>query len=386
VTILARNWALGMAKEPGAGTYTPPTWAIPFTKASFDDTYTELKDESVRADDSVLHGLYQGIVDANWDIECLAYPDLVGMFLRSVIGPDTITAATAGTITTATTVGANSIPTSVAFPAGSLIMIDTGVLTEYAVTGAASTGTASPYTTPIASTGSGTTLALAHASGVAVTTPTTHTFKQSPNTAIPTYSFTVFDGLQTLGYASAKISELQVKIDPKASVSLSAKALSFPGTVQPTITESYLQRAPFLGWGWTMSNGGSTSTRGISYDATLKRATEALHLSTGLQTAREIFSSAMEADVAYKAVFESMADLNLYLGYSQQPATATITQPLAQGGRTLALTMSQSGWYKGSRDGSGAYVAASFSISGIANTTDGGVASAVLTNYTPAAY
>ena len=51
-----------------------------------------------------------------------------------------------------------------------------------------------------------------------------------------------------------------------------------------------------LGWQWAMTNGGASSTRGISMDLTLKRATEALHLSNGQQAPREIFAGPMEAE------------------------------------------------------------------------------------------
>ncbi len=385
MTQLSRAATLGIARELALGQYLAPTMAVPFTKATFEDVFAQLKDESVRGDDSILHGMYQGSVDASWDIECLCYPDIVGIFLRGMIGPDTVTPGISTTLGgTGTTAGANTIPVAVSIPAGSTIMIDTGANAEYAVTGVA-VGTG-PYDIPLASTGTGSALAKPHAAGVAVVSQATHLFKQSAFSR-STFSLTVFDTIGTLGFSSAAISDMQIKIDPKSAVSLSIKMLSYPSAPQTQMAQPYTSLPPMLGWQWQMSNGGAASTRGISLDLTLKRATEALHLSTGQQAPREIFAGPMEADGSYKAIFENMTDLNLYQQYIQRPATSSLTQPLPFGGATFALTMSQSGFYKGARDLSGPYAAASFSLSGIANAADGGgVIQATVKNFVQSAY
>lgn len=72
--------------------------------------------------------------------------------------------------------------------------------------------------------------------------------------------------------------------------------LSYPSTPRTPMAQPYTSLPPMLGWQWQMSNGGAAFTRGISLDLTLKRATEALHLSTGQQQPREIFAGPMEAD------------------------------------------------------------------------------------------
>ncbi|GAA2018918.1 hypothetical protein GCM10009839_13980 [Catenulispora yoronensis] len=385
MTQLSRASTLGIARELALGQYLAPTMAVPFTKASFEDVYAQIKDESVRGDDSILHGMYQGTVDASWDIECLCYPDIVGMFLRGMIGPDTVTPGVSTTIAgTGTAVGANSIPLTASVPAGSTIAIDTGTNTEYAITGVP-TGTG-PYVTPLTSTGSGTALAKTHAVGATVVSQATHLFKQSAFQR-STFSLTVFDTIGTLGFSSAAISDMQIKIDPKSAVTLSIKMLSYPSAPQTPMAQPYSALPPMLGWQWQMSNGGAASTRGISLDLTLKRATEALHLSTGQQAPREIFAGPLEADGSYKAIFENMADLALYQQYIQGPATSTLVQPLPFGGASFALTMSQSGFYKGARDLSGPYAAASFSLSGIANAVDGGgVIQATVKNFVQTAY
>lgn len=384
MTQLSKLAILGIGKETTPGTYIAPTSFIPFTKADWEDTTAEIKDESYRANDTSLQGLYAGVQDATWSIDVMGYPDLIGHFLRGVIGPDTVVAGVSTTLSANTTAGATSITTAVTIPTGSTIRLQDsgGANTEYAITGVA-TGSG-PYTIPITTPAAG--LLFAHTSPTCtVVSTSSHTFKQAA-TAIPSYSLTVYDTLTTIGYVGSKLAECQIKIDPKSAVSLSLKYNSFPGTSESSMTATYTAYAPAIGWQWTMTNAGASSTRGLTLDLTVKRATEPVHSSDGIQSPREIFSGTLDSDGTYKAIFENQTDLNLFAQYSQSPATATLTQPLSAGGSTLALTMSKSGWYKGKRDLSPAYVQADYSISGIYNTTDGGAVSAVLSNYVTTAY
>lgn len=385
MTQLSRLVKLGWAKETTAGTYVAPAVYLPFMKADHEDVYAELKDESYRNNDSVLQGMYQGPVQATWDIDILAYPDLMGHFLRSIIGPDTVTAATATTTSASSSIGATTLSTVASISSGNYIQIDTGANLEYAkVSNVTGTG---PYTLTVVGAGTTGGLLFAHNSATAVTTTTTHTFKQSPTSAKATYSLTVDDTAgNVLGYTSATASDLQIKIDPKAIVSVNLKMTSNPGVSQSSITPTYTTVAPNLGWEWSMTNAGGSSDRGLTFDVTVKRAVDAIHASNGVQSPREIFQGALEADGTYKALFVNNNDLNLYLQYTQSPTTATVTQPVAQGGMSLALTMSKSGWFKGKRDYAGSYVQADFSLSGIWNSTDTGSVSAVLNNYQTTAY
>ncbi|MET9073835.1 phage tail tube protein [Streptomyces sp. NPDC004232] len=389
MTQISRLATLGLAKESVAGTWLAPTIGIPFTKADFEDMFTELKDESVRGNDTVLQGLYQGVVHCEWNIDVLCYPDLLGHFLCGVIGPDTVTPATSTTLSAGTTVGATSIQTAVALPAGAVCKVGTGAALEYAWTDGAATG-AGPFTsnvtTVLGKTGTNRVgLANIHSSSDPVVTTTTHTFKQS-TAPLPTYSLTVYDTTQTLSTSWARLSDLQLKVDPKGAVTATIKYVSFPSVTQTTQTETFSTYDPLLGWSWSMTNAGAASTRGLSLDATIKRATEAIASSDGTQAPREIFAGPIEVDGTYKAIFESQTDMNLYLNYTQTATTAQLQQPVVRGGQSLALTMSKSGYYKGKRDLSQPYVQADFTLAGIYNTTDGGAVQAVLNNWQTAAY
>src|SRR5206468_1927524 len=113
----------GLAKESVQGTYAAPTDSVPFTKAQYEDMIDPLRDESIRANDAVLQGLYQGIWTTSWDIETHAYPDVSGHWLRGMVGPDTPVAGVSTTLSANTVVGATSITTAASIPLNSVIMI-----------------------------------------------------------------------------------------------------------------------------------------------------------------------------------------------------------------------------------------------------------------------
>jgi hypothetical protein len=189
------------------------------------------------------------------------------------------------------------------------------------------------------------------------------------------------------GFSGLKCTELGLKIDPKAIVTASPKFIGWlSAEVADPVSPSFTTAAPMLGWQWTMTNAGASSTRGLSYDLTLKRPVEAIHSSDGTQQPRETFQGVFDFTGSYKAIFESDADLNLYLQYLQQPCTATLTQPVVSGGSVVTLTSSKSGWTKGKVDWSGVYITADFNLDGIYNSTDGGAFSATVTNFVSTAY
>ena len=392
MTQLARMGWLAAAKEVTPGTWLAPTFSLPYTGSSgFEDVIASLRDESVRNNDSVLQGVYQGPAHAEWAIDLDAYPDLVGHALAATIGPDTVTAGASTTLSAATTAGATSISTAVSIPAGTVVKLDTAGLVEYAWTDGAPTGSG-PYTsnitTVLGKTGAGNRvgLSLAHASAAPVVAATTHLFKQNPAVALPTYSFTYYDTVNYFSCSYARFSDLQIKIDPKGKIGLSIKAISFPSVAATATVPAYTAYDPLLGWTWLLTNGGAASTRGLSFDGTIKRATEAIDSSDGTQNPREVFAGAIEFDATIKAIYENAIDLGLYLGNVQQPVVVSAQQPVTRGGQSLTLTSSKAAWTKGKRDMSQAYAQADYSISSVYNTTDGGVVQATLANWQTSAY
>lgn len=381
MTYLSRLAKLGLAKETTAGTYVAPTDSIPFTKASFEDIVAPLRDESVRANDAVLQGLYAGTTNSTWDIDTNLYPDVVGHFLRAMIGPDTVGAGVSTVLASGSSPG-TSISTSASIGANAIIQVDTGTNLEYAKV--ASVSGSGPYTLTLTAPG----LTLSHSNGVAVVSQTSHTFAQNrtSSTVWPTYSITVDDLTDVRGHTSCVCSEVALKVDPKGIVTISPKYVGFASTTQSTFTPSYTTAQPLLGWQWTMTNAGGASTRGLTLDLTLKRAVDPIWSSDGVQQPREVFPGAMEMDGSYKAIYENNTDLNLYLNYTQSPTVATLTQPVSVGGASLAVTMTKSGYHKGAVALDQVYVQASFDISAIYNSTDSGITSVVLKNFRSTAY
>jgi hypothetical protein len=391
MTQLARYGWLAGVKEVTPGTWLAPVWSVPYTGSSgFEDIFGAIDDQSVRNNDTIEQGSYQGPAHAEWSIDLMAYPDLIGHTLAGTVGPDVVTAATATTLSALTAVGATSISTAVALPAGQVIRIDTSTLVEYAWTDGAATGSGpfiSNVTTVLGKTGANRVgLSLGHASAVAVTTTTTHTFKQNPAIALPTYSFTYWDTTQFLSTSYGRFSDLGIKIDPKGAITMSTKLMSFPSVSASGSAPAYTVFDPLLGWSWTMTSGGVASTRGLSCDIAIKRAVEAIGSSDGTQAPREVFAGAMECDYTLKAIFENNLDLNLFLLNTQLPLTVAAQQPVARGGQSLSVTSSKSAWQKGKRDMSQAYVQADYSVKAIYNSTDGGAVQAVLSNWQSSAY
>jgi hypothetical protein len=385
MTLLGRLAYVGLAKEATQGTWLTPTYYLPCTKLDFEIGYDPLRDESYRNNDSNLQGLYQGAGDSTVDLEWNAYPDSVGYALR-IIGPDTVTPGVTTTLSASTTAGATSITTAATIPLGSTIQIDTGAKIEYATTGTP-TGVG-PFTIPIVTPAGG--LTFAHTSAVAVLSQTTHTFKQSASAAKPTYSLTQHNAFEAWGYPGCMLTDVSLKVDPKGIATVGAKYIGWIGSVQ-SATPAFSEPPPFLGWQFAMTNAGATSTRGLSYDLALKRPGEAIHASNGSQQPREVFTGVLDADITYKAIYESDADYNLYLNALQgNPTSMALVQPIGAGvdagGASLTITTTQGGWSKGKPDVSGTYVQADFEINGVYNTTDSGSVQAILKNYVSAAY
>lgn len=383
MTLLSRLGWVGIAKESVQGTFLAPTFYLPVTKADFSIDYTQLRDESYRANDTNLQGLYQGVGETTADLELAAYPDAIGYGLR-VIGPDTVVAGVSTTLSSGTIVGATSISVAASIPLGTTIAIDTAGALEYATTGTP-TG-AGPYTIPIVTPAGG--LTKVHSTSATVVGQTTHTFKQSTSVAKPTYSLVDSNVFETWGYPGCMLSEVDIKIDPKGVTTLGYKLTGWIGAVQTGLSApTFTSLQPMLGWQWAMTNSGGSSTRGLSYELTLKRDIEAIHASNGTQQPREVFTGVLDADLKYKAIYESDVDYNQYLQALQtSPTSAVLTQPITAGGASLTLTTTQPAWTKGSYDKSGTYVTLDAEVSGVYNATDAGAVQAVLKNWTSAAY
>lgn len=386
MTFLTRLGKVGMAKESVPNTYQDPTFSIPWNTCKYNDAITPLRDESVRANDSVLQGLAQGPWSSTFELETLAYPDLLGNWFRAIIGPDTVSAGVSTTLTADSAAAATTLSLTASVAANSTIQVSDAMGAKLEWVGISTVTGSGPYIATVTTPATGTKYAHTAAGG-AVISQSTHVFTQSRtfSTVWPTYSFTVDDGEEQLGFPGCVCSELALKIDPKGWITASPKFMGFPSGAQSTFAYAASAVQPVAGWGWTVSNP-AASTRGLTMDFTFKRATEAIQSSDGTQAPREIFPGALELDGAYKTVYDSPADMNLYKTYSQGITTHLLTQPALTGGQSLQVTMSKGGTTTGEADTGQPYLQLSQAVSGIANATDGGVVTATLKNFQASAY
>lgn len=391
--VLSRLTKLGGAQEATQGTYVVPSFSIPWDTAEYNDATEPLRDESVRANDSVLQGLTQGVYQADWSLTTNAYPDILGYFLKAMGLFDTVSAGVSTTLTAATTANSTaSLSLTASVPNNAILRLNdaAGVNAEYVQIGTV-TGSG-PFVAPItAGAGTGNTTLFSHTTGSGngiVTSQTTHTFKQnrSFSTVWPSLSFTTDDGVEQRGWAGCVASEMALKIDPKGLVKISPKFTGWQSLSESTFAYAASTAQAVPGWAWTLTNGGGLSTRGLTMDITLKRAVEAIHGSSGTRGPREVFAGALEIDGTYKAIFENVTDMNLFRNYTQEPTVHTLTQPVLSGGSVLAVTMSQSGYTTAKVANSGPYLQLDMSVSGVQNATDSGVVSATLSNFNASQY
>ena len=381
---ISRLGFVGHARETTAYTYLAPTRHSACKGLQFEDVIMPLVDDSMRNNDTVVQGVYAGPADSTgtYSVED-AYPDVLGDYLRAIIGPDTVTAGTATTLSATTTAGATSITSAASIASGSTISIGTGATLEYAVTGAP-TG-AGPYTLPITAPSGG--LLYGHTSGVAIQKISSHAFAQGTGASrMATYSLTTWNGVEQRGFPGMVLEELDIKIDPKGKISLTPKWHGFPSATQSGDTAGYGTVAPFVGWMWTQTIGGAASTRGITCDITIKRAVEAISSSDGTQAPREMVSGGIEVDFKTKAIFENNLDWTTFLNKTQGALVNTFTAPTAIGGCVAAITSSKVDFSTFKPDFSGDYVMVDIDQKAIYNATDAGALTATLTNYLTTAY
>ena len=345
---------------------------------------TQLYDRTARATDTDTVDIQQGPYWSDWTVATEAYPDWAGWLYRAMIGPDQFTAGTVTTFAAASLPGATSVSLEAAPPARSVLMLGSGSDVEYAKAGTPSGS--GPYTVPIPSG-----LRFAHATGDPAQSQATHLFQQdrTVGAAWPSYSLTTDDGVDQLGWPGCTLGKVRLQVQASGYAKLVSDWNGFPPLAEATFTEAQSGTQPFAGWSWAITTAGGTSTRGVSLDLTLTRPLAVTPACNGYQNPLVIFPGPMRASGSYKAIYDTAADLNLYRQAIQEPAVWTLSQPVLQGGASIAATLSLSGWTQGAVSLEEAYVSASYNLSGIANTTDSpesGVASVVLSNFTNAAY
>lgn len=93
---LARLGHLGLAKEVTQGTPVVPAFFVPYRSVSPETTFNPIRDESVRANSSVLQGLYQGAGESTFGFGGHPHMDTFGHLLAAIGLVDTVGATSGG--------------------------------------------------------------------------------------------------------------------------------------------------------------------------------------------------------------------------------------------------------------------------------------------------
>lgn len=194
-----------------------------------------------------------------------------------------------------------------------------------------------------------------------------------------------YNGNNTRLFSGAKLSEVMIKIDPKANVTWTAKGVSNGSVVFSNTTASYSALVPQVSWTVTPTIGGTILARLLTADFTFKRAaTDAIVTAQGVQTPYSVWDSALQCTGNLNLVMEDDTDILNYLNNSQPTISlvANTGTGASQTGFTIQLTKGAflAGW-KPKQTGTQGYVEVGGPVKGIANTTDANTAGG---GYSPA--
>ena len=379
-SVLSATAKLGIAAETTDATYAVPSFTVPFMSGTkYRSAITQLVDRTVRGTDVDTQAIAQGHYWSDWTITTEAYADWAGWLYRAMIGPDQFTPGTVTAFAQPSVPGAPSVLLAAPPPAGSVLQLGTGAALEYARAGTPSGS--GPYTVPVT-----TALRFAHGTGDPAQSQATHLFQQNRplGSGWPSYSLTTDDGVDQLGWPGCVLGRVRLEVGTSGYAKLVSDWSGFPQQAAATFAENQSAAQPFAAWSWGITTAGGTSTRGVSLDLALTRVLDIVPALGGYQGPYVIGAGAMRASGAYKAIYDTAADLNLYRQAIQEPAVWTLTQPVLQGGSSIAVTLSLSGWTAGAVSLEEQYVTADFKMSGIANTLDSpnsGVSSVTLVNW-----
>jgi hypothetical protein len=407
VSVLSRTATLAIAAETTPGTYTAPAFTVTFTQpARYHQVITPLRDLALRGSDSQLEDLLQGPAWSEWEIPSDCYPDLLGWYLRALIGPDACAPGVTTALASSARAGAMLLALGAAPAPDAVLMVGAGDTLEY-VRITTPAGTSCPTVTP---------LRFAHAAGEPVLSQSVHVFTQQqlgPTFAWPRYSLTMDDGTGALGWPGCVFGSLQIIIGMDGIVKLRAACNGFPpamlsagdvldegggdvmdeaggdiGDGSSSVTYDATAAQPVYGWAWQITQGSGSSTRGAAMELTLHRELQITPTVSGQQQPLGIWPGPLQADGIYTALFEDEADILLYQDASQAGVTHSLVQPVLAGGCSVALSMPRAGWWDGEADPSAAdpYLAAKFRLSGIAQPAGGAAFTATLTNFYGSAY
>lgn len=208
--------------------------------------------------------------------------------------------------------------------------------------------------------------------------PFTTTFAalNSGNGQPKTYTFTHFDGAQTLAYPGAKLSDLSLKYTADGIVEYTAKGMSLAPVAASAPAASYSAAKAKAGWQAAVQIGGAARTSNVLLDAQidLKRNVTVVDGLTGTSTPILVWSGELDVTGKLTFVYDDDTDYQNLINNSQ-PALSIVLSTGAgtnAGDTKIGLQMTKCAYTDGSSDAGADYMKFGVSFTARANTTDVG--------------
>lgn len=208
------------------------------------------------------------------------------------------------------------------------------------------------------------------------TTPNyTHTFK-IVNALAPSLTLSHYNSIAEHQMAGSIIDEFQFKFDSEGMVSVGAKFVGQKSVVVSKSTPTYSTTTPFMGWGATLSIGGSSNNNLVGGEITIKRDVRLLYTATNSQTASKYSSGRIS--IGCKLTFDVEDETELaYLGGSDKSLLLTFNQ---NADTSLAFSFNTCDVEKAVVDTSQEFARVDMELTPIYNTTDAGLVTVTLKN------
>lgn len=203
----------------------------------------------------------------------------------------------------------------------------------------------------------------------------THTFK-IVNALAPSLTLSYFNGIAEHAHAGSVINDLQFKFDTEGVVNASAKFIGMKSSVVATTTPSYSTIAPFMGWGTTLSIGGTSNSNVVGGEVTLKREAKLLYGANNSQAPNKYSSGRIELTGKLTFDVESENELNL-LGGADTSLALTFNK---DANTQMIVSCNTVDISKAIVDTSQEFVRVDLEFTALYNTTDAGIVTVTLKN------
>lgn len=412
---------LGVGVESVWGTAVVPKYTVPFKDVKPNDNISMVANEGLRGINVVNFGNYQSIAQGEMDISGDFYPDSTGVFLKSLFGTDTLSAAvgaTAGTlvsgasplldITALTTpkflisvdgsdytsvtlvITGNDTGAKVATEMQSKIRALGGVYatvtvvytTVYTLTSGL-VGAPSSVSVHVGSSNDcAVALKLTTGAGGVETQGTgimTHLFKCAATAQPPSLTLSYNDATTSnmRNFAGHMVSDFSITWAKNAALAFDAKTIGKKSATIAASTPAVTSTVPIMAWNFSLSLAGSPNLNLAGFKLDLKRKLTPIQTANNSQDAAGIIAGGFEATGSMTFEKSDDTELDLFLNGTESAIVLTGVQAGTSYGITVTLTKAT--FMKAPVSGKDV-IEIDCDFTGAYNTTDGGPCSIALLN------